>query len=199
MKKILVITSIALLSFAACNNQAATTSTEIQTVSANDTETLAPASSQIAYIQLDTLLSRYDMFKDMSAELEEKAKKAEAEINSKGRSLERGIADYTEKVEKGLVTRAQAAELEEKLQKQNQSFLEFSNKQEMAIAEESQVMQNNVFHNIQKFLEELNSDFRYGMIVTTSAGTPVIHADPRLDITDIVVKGLNEQYAKEKK
>ena len=33
----------------------------------------------------------------------------------------------------------------------------------------------------------------------TGGGSPVLHADPRLNITSVVLKGLNEKYAAERK
>lgn len=154
-------------------------------------------SSQIAYIQIDSLLSRYDMFIELSEVLEAKAAKAESEITSKGRSLERSLADAQEKVEKGLVTRAQAAELQEKLQRQERSFYQFRDRVQEELMEENQVMMNNIYNNLTTFLNEFNEDYRYGMILTSTGGAPVLHADPELDITDIVVEALNEAYAKE--
>lgn len=198
MRKILISASAALFFFAACNSQGTTNPNETQ-YAANALEAAAPVSSDIAYINIDSLLSKYDMFLDMSAALEEKATKADAELTAKGRSLERNAKDFQEKAEKGLATRAQLAEMQEKLARQEQGFYEHRDKMQMELAEENQVMQNNIFHKIQTFLQEFNSDYRYGVILTTSGGTPIMHADPRLDITGVVLEGLNEQYAKEKK
>ena len=72
-------------------------------------------------------------------------------------------------------------------------------KMQAELAEENTVMMNNIYHSLNKFLEEFNSDYRYSMILTTSGGAPILHADPLLDITDLVVDGLNAQYAKDKK
>lgn len=198
MRNFLIFVSAAVFIFTACNSNNSGASAELQAV-AGGREVMAEVSGQIAYINLDTLLSRYDMFIDMSGALEEKAAKAETEITSKGRSLERAVADAREKMEKGLVTRAQAAELETKLQTQEQNFYQHREKLQMELAEENQVMMNNLYHSLNKFLEEFNSDYRYGVIMSTSGGAPILNADPRLDITDLVVKGLNEKYAKEKK
>ncbi len=195
MRKFLFIASVAALSLFGCKNNGGGNAT----TSATDSSAVnRVVSSQVAYINMDTLMRNYDMFLDLSSALEEKAKKADSELNAKGRSLEKSLADAQEKVDRGLVTRAQAAQLQEDLQKQQESFLQHRDKVQGELAEENQVMMNRIYYSIEKYLQEFNSDYRYGMILSTSGGSPVLNADPALDITAIIVKGLNEQYAKEK-
>lgn len=195
MKRFMMLIPAVAFLMCSCGNN---TNNNATAAEGQDTETRREVSSQIAYIKIDTLLSHYDMFVELNGALEEKASKADSEITSKGRSLERAVADAQEKMEKGLITRAQAGELQEKLQRQEQNFYQFRDRMQQELMEENQVMMNNVQHNLMKFIEEFNKDYQYGMIITTTGGAPVIHADPALDITDIVVKALNEAYAKEK-
>lgn len=193
MKKIFFIASAVLLALVGCKNNGAGEAT----ATVADT-TARVASSQVAYINMDTLMSHYDMFLDLSSALEAKAQKADAELNAKGRSLEKSLSDAQTKVDKGLVTRAEAARLQEDLQRQQQSFLQHRDQVQSELAEENQVMMNKLYYSIDEYLKEFNSDYRYGMILSSSGGTPVLNADPSLDITAIVLKGLNEKYAKEK-
>lgn len=152
------------------------------------------AGGQIAYVQLDSLMTRYDMYTELSAAFEAKAKQAEADLSSRGRSLERKYTDFQNKVEKGLVTRAEAAQLQENLQRESQNFSNVQSQKEQELAEENQVMMNKILNEIQEFIAEYNKDYRYGMIVTTTGSTPVLHADPQLDITADVIAGLNARY-----
>ncbi|MCD7970648.1 MAG: OmpH family outer membrane protein [Alistipes sp.] len=166
--------------------------------SAGDTVSVAEVSSLIAYVNLEEIMSRYDLVADLMEAFQEKATKAENELTSKGRSLERSFADAQEKVDKGLVTRAQAAELQENLQRQEESFYRHRDQVQAELQEENDVMMNNIYHNLTTFMEEFNHDHRYGVILTTSGIAPIINADPRLDITDLVIAGLNDKYAREK-
>lgn len=187
---------IAALAFAGCGNNGA--GTQAAGGHAGD-GAVRDISGNIAYVNMDSLLNRYEMYVELSTALEAKASKAENEVKAKGRSLERSMADAQEKVDKGLVTRAQAAELQEKLVRQEQNFYAYRDRMQQELAEENAVMVNNVMYALNKFLEEFNKDYRYAMILTTSGGAPVLHADPSLDITEEVAKGLNDAYAKEKK
>lgn len=159
----------------------------------------AAISAYIAYVELDSLLSNYNLYVDKNAELTAKAKKAETELANKMRSLEKTFADAQEKINKGLVTRSEATQLQEDLQRQEQALYAHRDKVQGELAEEGQVLMNNIINNLDTFLAEFNADYKYSMILTTSGNTPVLHADPRLNITNAVLEGLNAKYAEEKK
>ena len=197
MKKILIAAAVLLAAFTACNNNAGNTAASEGAGSTEENVNPQP-SSQIAYIRLDSLMAGYDMYKDLSAEFETKAKQVEADLSSRGRTFEKNVADFQNKVEKGLVTRAEAAQLEQDLQRQQQTLYTNSEQRQQELAEENAVMTNKIFYSVEEYVKEFNSDYRYGMILTTSGGAPVLHADPALDITSLVLQGLNEKYAREK-
>lgn len=197
MKKLVLIACAASAMLSACGEKSNTAAESSDNGTVENVQ--AVVSSQIAYIDLDSLLNNYDMYVEKNAELQAKAQKAETELSNKGRSLEKSFAEASEKIDKGLVTRSEAIKLQEDLQKQEQSFYEHRDQIQRELAEESQVLLNNIINNIDQYLDEFNADYRYGMILTTTGGTPVLHADPRLNITSVVLQGLNERYTAEKK
>lgn len=197
MKKLVLIACAALAMLSACGEKSNTAAESSDNGTVENVQ--AVVSSQIAFIDLDSLLNNYDMYVEKNAELQAKAQKAETELSNKGRSLEKSFVDASEKIDKGLVTRSEAIKLQEDLQKQEQSFYEHRDQVQRELAEESQVLLNNIINNIDQYLDEFNTDYRYGMILTTTGGTPVLHADPRLNITSVVLQGLNERYSAEKK
>lgn len=119
MKKVLLAASVVALLAVGCK----TKGNAIPGTSQNDSVT-SIASGQLAYINLDSLVGHYDMYLDLRAAYEEKAKKADNDLTARGRSLERDIQDYQDKVQKGLVTRSQAQTLEEGLNSKQQSFMQ---------------------------------------------------------------------------
>ena len=192
MKKYLLILSLFSLSLAGCNTLGG------KGGSASLDSTLLTPGSQIAYINLDSLTSKYDMYHDLRSEYETKVNKAQSDVNSRGRRLEKDVADFQEKIQKGLVTRAQAAQMEEDLGRRQQSFLAAREKSMQDLAEEEQVLLNRIHYSIVDFLAEFNHDHRYAMILSTTAGGPILNANPALDITSQVVAELNKKYASEK-
>ena len=192
MKKILLAASaVALLAAAGCADKKGTSTA----VSGADTVTVA-ASASVAYFNLDTLLTKYDMYIDMRASYEEKVQKADAELTSKGRALERNVRDYQEKVQNGLVTRAQAQTIEENLNKQQQAFVSHRDKVMGEMAEEEQVMLNQIQYSITEYLKEFNKDYQYGVILSTTTAGPIFNADPKLgDLGNaMVIKKLPDAF-----
>ncbi len=156
-------------------------------------------SKGIAYINIDTVIFKFDMFFDRREELMEKQKKAEAELNSKGSLYEKNARDYQEKVNKGLVTRATAAEMEKSLLQQQQDLVTLRDNLQSNLLEEEQVMNRQILEYITSFLEENRSDYNYQYILGKSFGGPVLFGDTALDITKKVTNALNNKYKGEKK
>lgn len=157
----------------------------------------APSGS-IAFVNIDTVIFKFNMFTDKRNDLTEKQKKAEAELNSKGTQYERGIKDYQDKVSKGLITRATAAEMENSLTRQQQELISLRDKLQGDLMEEEQVMNRQILDYITKYLEEHKSEYNYQYILAKSFGSVVLYGDPGNDITAKVLDGLNQKYAGEK-
>lgn len=155
----------------------------------------APA---IAYVNMDTLLKKYDMYFDFKNQLLEKQKKLEAQLNTNSKTYEKQVVDFQDKVQKGLVTRSQAQEMEMQLMQKQQDLMQLKDKLSMELMEEEQVMNRKLQFSIYEFLEEFNQKEEYQYILGYSFGGPILHSSKRLDITDEVMAGINQKYQKTK-
>jgi outer membrane protein len=194
MKNVLLIAA-AVFALAACkNNGAATTEASGNENGAAKVETVY----DIAYIQMDSLVQNYDRYRDLSAAFEAKATKITGDLDARARSLQNEVTSFEDKINKGLMTNRDAQAEQTRIQTKGQQFEVDRQARVNELAEEEQVMTNQIFYAIHESVAKFNADLRYKMIVTSSAGNPVIHADPALDITTEVLKGLNAEYAAEK-
>ena len=148
----------------------------------------------IAYIEFDSVLLKYDMFNDLQGELMNKQTKAEAELNSKSQSWEKRAADYQDKMSKGLITRTNAAQIEQQLYQEQQNLLQLRDQMTRELAEEAAVMERQVRYAIVDFLEEYNADKSFKYILGKSFGSNVMYASASLDVTSEVLEGLNIKY-----
>lgn len=169
------------------------TETEIPEMSAS-----LVSEKSIVYINIDTLLNNYLYFQDMQYELQDKQSELEAELNQRSRQYESSALDFQNKIQKGLVTRREAAELEQQLLQEQQSLLQLRDELTMQLAEEQQVRHRRLIDNIMEYLKVYNQDYNYQFIFSNSFGDNLLYANERLDITKSVLVGLNEQYEKEK-
>jgi outer membrane protein len=152
----------------------------------------------IAYINIDSVIFKFDMFHDKRDDLISKQKNAEAELNSKGTQYEKGARDYQDKVSKGLVTRATAAEMEQALMAQQQELVNLRDKLQSNLMEEEQVMNRQIIEYITKFLDENKSEYNYQYIFGKSFGSVMLYSDSALDITQKVLDAINKKYQAEK-
>ena len=160
-------------------------------------ETVA-SKGDIVFLNLDRVLMEYDMANDLRSVVETKVQNIQAEINRRGKKLENDVVDFQNKIDKGLMTRSVAEVQSQKLQQQEAEFNNYAAQKQQEINEEEVVMMNQLGDAIQTFLNKYNEEKQYAMIITNSGGTPVITANPALDITDDVLAGLNEEYIKSK-
>ena len=160
---------------------------------------LETMSNGIAYVNIDTIIFKFDMFFDRSAELLEKQKRAEAELNSKGTQYERNARDFQEKVTKGLVTRATAAEMEQSILQQQQDLVNLRDRLQSDLLEEEQVMNRQIIEYITRFLEEHKAEYNYQYILGKTFGSVVLYGDSACDITPRLLDALNRKYKEEKK
>ncbi|MCK4630231.1 MAG: OmpH family outer membrane protein [Bacteroidales bacterium] len=154
---------------------------------------------EIAYINIDTLMNNMDMFFDVRNQLIDKQKSSEAELNSRSKDFEREATDFQEKVRKGLVTRSRAQEIEQELYREQQDLIGLKDKLSLELAEEEQVLNRQLIYYITDYLKEYNIDNNYQFIISNSLAGPLLYASNKQDITNDVVKGINEKYAEERK
>lgn len=148
----------------------------------------------IVYLDIDSVLNNYDMYADISAELEAKLKTKDAELKSKQRTFERSVTDFQNKISKGLVTRTEAAEIEQNLQVEQQSLMQLQQQMQYELAEEEQVSQRRVLNSIMEYLKTLENESDYQFVLGNSFGGNILYANSDLNITKAVTAGLNEEY-----
>jgi outer membrane protein len=156
------------------------------------------ASGSIVYVSIDSLMGNYDLYFDLKKQLEVKQKQAEAEFAVKGNTYQKNVADYQDKAQKGLITRSKAQEVEQQLMADQQNLMKYRDKLTADLAEEEQVMNRQLVNNIVSFLKEYNKNHNYQYIFSHTFGSNLLYAPDSLNITKDVLKGINEQYVKEK-
>lgn len=200
MKKASLISAVVLaglsLTAVSCNN--GTSQNE-----AGEAKTSEVASTQgaIVYFNLDTVLNNYDMANELRSVVETKVNSINQEVTRRRNKLEKDVKAFSDKLNKGLLTQSVAESQNKKLVEQQQSFENYAAQKQQEIIEEQQVMMNQLADAISEYVAEFNSDNKYAMIIATQGdilSTPVVCASPELDITDILLEGMNAAYVKEK-
>jgi len=162
------------------------------------TEQVIDRDYAIAYVNIDSLVSNYNLFIDKRDELTQKRNESEAELQLKSKNFESEVRDFQDKVSKGLITRTKAQLLQQELGQKEQELYATRDNLAMQLAEEEQVMYRQVLNEIMEFLKEYNKDYNYRYIFSNSFGGQLLYTDKSLDITQDVLKGLNQKHQESK-
>ena len=171
-----------------------------QTGNTSDTKsTVAVADkAEIVFVNSDSLLNKYDYFKDMSARLEDKGKKAQVDVASKGQAFQREVAEYQKNA--ATLSADQRAATEQRLARKQQELQTYNQNAGAQVQQDQAAEQEKLYDKIADFLKGYAKEKGYKMVLTYSKANPtVLFGDESLNVTDDVVKLLNDNYKKDKK
>ena len=158
-------------------------------------------STGTVYFNLDQVLARYDMSIKLQADFEKKAKSVDQEITRRRTKLENEDKDLSDKLNKGLMTRSTAEVKYNELQKKVADFQQYGQQKQAELAEEQQVILNNIANSVMEYVQKYNAQKGYDLVLATQGAllsTPVVTGNAALDITEEIIKGLNEEYNSKK-
>ncbi len=163
-----------------------------QPVIAVATNANAPANFKTAYINVDTLLNNYKLYKKLQNDLLAKQKSMEATINQKSIQLQKDAALFQQKVQNNsFLSQESAQNQEQQLYKRQQDLLTLKDKLSNDLVAESQKMQKQLLDTVTIFLKNYNKKLGNTFIFN---GASFLYSDTQYDITDTVVKMLNARY-----
>ena len=148
--------------------------------------------NQYAYVNVDSLLNNYDYFKATRTQLEDRRKKLETEIAGRTRSLENEVVSAQRKA--NTMTLEQAQLTEQTLRRKEQELVRYQNDAARQLAEEEQKKNEELINNISLYLKKHTEDKPYKIVFGYSKGGGILYATDSLDITQEVLKGLNQDY-----
>jgi outer membrane protein len=151
----------------------------------------------IVYVDIDSVINRYDMYFDIQEELQKKLKTSEAQFNSKQNALRKEFEDFQYKVERGLLTRSEAEQLQQQLARKEQELYQLQQQLQYQLAEEEQVAQRKVINAIMVYLEGMEEAKDYQFILGATFGGNILYANDQLNVTKKVIEGLNTTYRAE--
>jgi outer membrane protein len=153
----------------------------------------------IFYVQIDTVLSHFDMATDLSAELQSKFTSSQTEFENKQKAYQNDVNDYQYKAQRGLITRSEAQAAEQELYGKQQNLAKLQQDLSQDLQEKQAVMNRQVINAIMEYLKKNSSQLNYKYVLGTSFGGNILYANDSLDITKNIITGLNENYKETKK
>nr|WP_133778789.1 OmpH family outer membrane protein [Pedobacter sp. ASV19] len=189
-------TAVALVSImASCQNkEGAATKT-----SATKSETAAvTGKDQIVYVNSDSLLTKYQYFKDLQAKMETKTKAAQGDMGAKTQAFQREVAQYQQ--QQNTLPADQRAATEQRLARKQQELQAYQQNAGSALQRDQAAEQEKLYDKVADYLKTYAKKKGFKMVLTYAKGnSAILFADESLDVTSEVIVGLNEAYKAEKK
>lgn len=158
--------------------------------------TTAPSDLKIAYIKSDSVLKYYDYFKEMKATLDAKGKKLSQDLQNRGQSLENEIASYQKNI--GNLTIGQAKAVEEDLGKKQQNFRLYQQSLEQELINDQNKLTEALYGRVTKYLQKYSAGSDLQVVFKFDQSSDVLFGGPGIDISQDVIKGLNDDFKAEK-
>ncbi len=162
-----------------------------------NSDSLCCATLPIAYVNVDSLLSNYQFYKDVTELLTRQEEDARLTFNTKARQLQEEMNDFQRKLENNVFLSRERAESEQvRLLQKQQELQELDTKLSQELFAKQQEVSRQLGDTITRFLEEFNKDQKYELIISNTANDNVLHAKSKYDITHAVADALNRRYVK---
>lgn len=192
MKHVILFAVAAALSLTACQKSAEEAEETAQSEGAETT------GLKIAYVEMDSLITQYQLYKDYEEELTRKGTNIQSTLAQKQRTLEQHAAAMQKKYESnGFTTRDELERAQNQLAKEQQDLAELDQRLTSELAAENAKLNAELRDSIQAFLKVYNKTKKYDYIMS-KLGDNLLWANKKYDITKEVIAGLNKRYKKAK-
>ena len=157
-------------------------------------EDVQSAGVKIAYVELDTLMNQYQLYKDYSEVLTRKGNNIQNTLAKKQQALESHAAAVQKKYESnGFTTRDELERAQAGIQREQQELAQLADRLNSEFNEEQARINTEAKDSIQSFLKRYNKTKKYDYVMV-KAGDNLLIANSKYDITQDIVKGLNKRY-----
>ncbi|MEI7594310.1 MAG: OmpH family outer membrane protein [Bacteroidota bacterium] len=148
----------------------------------------------IAYVNSDTLWKKYDFVKEIESELDTFETSLQASYNTKASAFEKAYTDFMKKGQAGLLSAIEQETQGKKLSAEQESLMKLNQELTTKLNIKTQELNNKVQDTILSVLRKYNKKTNYTFIMQYTKAGAILVASDSLDITEDVIKTLNEEY-----
>lgn len=152
---------------------------------------------RIAYFDIDSLQEHYEYFKDVSNDMKSKENAMASELSGMQSTYQKKIREWQQKGPNMSQSEGEAAQREyaqmQQRYEQRQSALD------QELQKKKMEMMTDVRKKIETYLSDYNKDKGYAFILSYEPGFMLYYKDSAYDITNDVIRGLNDEYKQQKK
>lgn len=162
----------------------------------NDTLDIVAPSGNIAFIKIDSLLSKYHFYNELEEKLMVRKANLEASLSNKAAALEQEFANFQKKEQTGAFVSQESYQRQaEELMAKREKLMASEQEMTQTLYLEGAQMEKQILDSVINLVEEFNKEANYTYILN---GGNLLYGEPTSDITDTILSLLNERYNKSK-
>lgn len=148
---------------------------------------------RMAFVDIDTLMARYDYFKQKKEEFTKRQANIESELQRSEQQMRSDLEALQRKARAGTLTESEGKAGEQRLIQMQQTLENRRQTLAAQLLKDQDSFNEGLQKRLDDFLKEYNKDKAYDYIFSYSQTGNILFANPQLDITEDVIKGMNEQ------
>ena len=181
----------AMLFFTQCAKEQ---SAQQSSTDATNTAAVAEKSIKIAFVDIDSLLAKYEFSIIVNKEMLRKEEDMRMKLAEKAKTLQADYEDFQRKLQNNVyATRERAEEEQARILKQKDALEKLEQRLIGELSAESQKNNITLHDSINSFLKAYNAEKKFDLILSR-VGDNILFANDALNITEEVINGLNARY-----
>lgn len=154
---------------------------------------------KVGYVDIDTLEANYDYFKTKKAEFENRQKSIDAELEKMAATLQTEYNSLQKQAQAGTLSQSDGEAAQQRLM-QRQQDLELKRQTMGAkFLKDQEAFNKEIHDNLHGYIEKYNADKGYDYILSYSKDGAILLANKDLDLTQDILKGMNNEASPNKK
>jgi outer membrane protein len=154
-------------------------------------DTASAGAFRIAYFDMDSIEKNYDYLKNVKNELKSKENELNGQLTTLKNRYMSKVTKFQQEAQS--MTQERQGTMQQDLMQEQKVIQNKEQAISSELQDESFKKMQDVNRTIEDFLKEYNRNKEYAYILGYQSGT-IYYKDTRYDITDAVIKGLNEKY-----
>ena len=178
------------LTFAQCNNAPQQTAVT-PAVTCDSARAL-----KIAYVDIDTLLTNYNLWIELNETMISKEEDVRATLNEKAKSLQSDYEEFERKLNNNAFATRERAEAEQnRILKKREELEQLQERLTNELAIENNKNSLLFRDSINAYIRDYNKEHGYNIILSR-IGDNILYIDNAMNITQDIIDGLNARHAK---
>ncbi len=152
--------------------------------------------SQIVYLNTDSLWSKYAYVEEMKTDLLEERQRLESKFEKEARAFEQSYLNFQERA--AMFSERQRGIEQEALVQKEQEIMALKESLAGRLAQSEQEKNIGIQDAIYNVLNKYNTEHSHTYVLSMSSSSDLLLADPNLDITNVIIDLLNNDYHQSK-